>query len=157
MSRSISSIRSASKRSAGRAAIALAVVALLQAGPARADGDEDLGREGEAGLGIAAGLASLVYAPAKVIYAAGGGLVAGLAYVLSAGDQDVAEPILTPALRGDYVVTPSHLRGEKPLEFIGREPADSATSGASGAPGRSGDGLESMPAVSSSDPPTESR
>ena len=99
------------------------------AAPANAQSEtkaEDAGREGEAGLGVAAGLVSVVYAPAKVLYAAGGGLVAGLAYVFSAGDKQVTEPILTPALRGDYVVTPAHLRGERQLEFIGREPEDRA-------------------------------
>jgi hypothetical protein len=78
--------------------------------------------DSEAGIGIAAGLVSLVYLPAKVLYAVGGGAVAGLAYLASAGDQDVTEPILTPSLRGDYLVTPEHLRGERPLEFFGRAP-----------------------------------
>ena len=30
--------------------------------------------------------------------------------------------VITPAVRGDYVVTPAHLRGERELEFIGRDP-----------------------------------
>ena len=109
------------------------------------------GREGEAGLGVAAGLISLFYAPAKVIYAAGGGLVAGLAYVVSAGDEQVTEPILTPALRGDYVITPAHLRGERQLEFIGREPEDRALRDASVHPASkpSGDGLDAAPVASS--------
>jgi hypothetical protein len=141
------SIRRSSR--AAVAALGLAV-ALAAAAPAQsAEQSEDLGREGEAGLGVAAGLASVVYAPAKVLYAAGGGLVAGLAYVFSAGDQEITEPILTPALRGDYVVTPSHLRGEKQLEFIGREPADASGEADHAAARESGDGLDSAPAVSS--------
>jgi hypothetical protein len=78
--------------------------------------------ESEAGIGVAAGLVSLVYTPAKVLYAIGGGAIAGMAYLASAGDQDVTEPILTPSLHGDYIVRPEHLRGERPLEFFGREP-----------------------------------
>ena len=35
---------------------------------------------------------------------------------------DVAAPIFYASVRGDYVVTPSHLRLEEPLEFVGREP-----------------------------------
>lgn len=151
------------------AAAALCLVLSLPALPAAAGNEtepkgEDIGREGEAGLGVAAGLISIVYAPAKVLYAAGGGLVAGLAYVLSAGDQDVTEPILTPALRGDYVVTPAHLRGERPLEFIGREPEESAQRGEPGhhEAKESGDGLDAAPPVSSdaseaSTPTTESQ
>jgi hypothetical protein len=142
---------------AGRVAL-LGLAALLAATPAGAQTETSSetdaangGREGEAGLGVAAGLISVFYAPAKVLYAAGGGLVAGLAYVVSAGDKQVTEPILTPALRGDYVVTPAHLRGERPLEFIGREPEDRALRDESNqpAPGTSGDGLDAAPAVSS--------
>jgi hypothetical protein len=142
-------------RSSSCAAVAaLGFVVSLPAAPAIAQSEaktEDVGREGEAGLGVAAGLISIVYAPAKVLYAAGGGLVAGLAYVLSAGDQQVTEPILTPSLRGDYVVTPAHLRGERPLEFIGREPEDKALRDEPGQheAKRSGDGLDAAPAASS--------
>ena len=135
----------------------LGFVALPAAAPASAETEtesqtnaENGGREGEAGLGVAAGLISLFYAPAKVLYAAGGGLVAGLAYVVSGGDQQVVDPILTPALRGDYVVTPAHLRGERQLEFIGREPEDRALRDEQGQPAsnKSGDGLDAAPAVS---------
>jgi len=139
------------RRSSRAAAVALGLaVALAAAAPAQsAEKDEDLGREGEAGLGVAAGLASVVYAPAKVLYAAGGGLVAGLAYVFSAGDKEITEPILTPALRGDYVVTPAHLRGEKKLDFIGREPAPADGTSRRTDVAKSGDGLDSPPAVAS--------
>ena len=143
-------------RSFVTAAAAFGFVVLLLATPAGAqtqtqsEADADTGgREGEAGLGVAAGLISLLYAPAKVLYAAGGGLVAGLAYVFSAGDQQIVDPILTPALRGDYVVTPAHLRGERPLEFIGREPEEGAPRDKSGRPASntSGDGLDAAPAA----------
>jgi len=109
------------------------------------------GREGEAGIGVAAGLISVFYAPAKVLYAAGGGLVSGLAYVVSAGDRKVVDPILTPALRGDYLVTPAHLRGERQLEFVGRQPEDSALRDAAKQPAsnKSADGLDGAPPVSS--------
>ena len=74
------------------------------------------------GWGVASGLCSLLYAPVKIVYAVGGGLIGGLAWVFSAGDNDVANAVITPAVRGDYVVTTAHLRGEQPLEFIGRDP-----------------------------------
>ncbi len=143
-------------------AAALGLTSLLGAAPVRAQSEtpstttdeENGGREGEAGLGVAAGLISLIYAPAKVLYAAGGGLVAGLAYVVTAGDEEIADSILTPALRGDYVVTPAQLRGEQQLEFVGREPEDKALRDESGAPASkpAGDGLDSEPAVSSEAP-----
>jgi hypothetical protein len=40
--------------------------------------------------------------------------------VLSGGDTEVMTAVISPAVRGDYVITPSHLRGEIPVEFIGR-------------------------------------
>jgi hypothetical protein len=74
------------------------------------------------GLGAAAALTSLIYGPVKVVYALGGLIVGGFAWPLSGGDSDVMWRIMNPAIRGDYVVTPAHLRGDKPLEFFGREP-----------------------------------
>lgn len=103
--------------------LALALGAALSATPVQADeASASQSTENEAGLGIAAGLVSLVYTPAKVLYALSGGAVAGMAYLASAGDQDVTEPILTPSLHGDYIVTPEHLKGERALEFFGRTP-----------------------------------
>ena len=75
-----------------------------------------------AGWGALSALTSLVYAPVKVVYAVGGLVIGGFAWVFSAGDNDVFTTVTTPAVRGDYVVTPPHLRGERPLEFIGRQP-----------------------------------
>jgi hypothetical protein len=30
--------------------------------------------------------------------------------------------VITPSVRGDYVITPAVLRGERPLEFFGKDP-----------------------------------
>ena len=49
-------------------------------------------------------------------------VVGGLAWCFSGGDNNVAKVVLTPSVLGDYVVTPSHLTGEKTLEFFGRDP-----------------------------------
>jgi hypothetical protein len=99
------------------ALLACLVVFGLSPGEARA---ESAGAE--AGFGILAGVCSLVYAPVKVLYALGGAVVGGFAWVFSAGDNDVARAVVTPAVRGDYVVTPSVLRGDDSLEFIGKDP-----------------------------------
>ena len=74
------------------------------------------------GLGAAAVLCSLLYGPVKVVWAISGLIVGGLAYPLSGGDADIMMKIINTSVRGDYVVTPSHLRGDQPLEFFGREP-----------------------------------
>ena len=72
-----------------------------------------------AGIGIGAFFATLVYAPAKMVYAIVGGLLGGVAYGVSGGDKVVACRIWTPAIRGTYVLTPGHLRGEEPIRFAG--------------------------------------
>ena len=74
------------------------------------------------GLGAAAALCSLIYGPVKVAWAISGLIVGGLAYPLSGGDADIMMKVINTSVRGDYVVTPSHLRGDQPLEFFGREP-----------------------------------
>jgi hypothetical protein len=90
-------------------------LAALAAGPAFADPPAK-----EAKTGATVVLANVVYMPAKVLYAAGGGLVAGMAYLFSAGDKAVAKPILDASIGGDYIVEPEHLSGDKQLVFFGQ-------------------------------------
>lgn len=110
-------------------ALALVAAASLAAAPAGAEeliSPETRETASQGGVGVAAGLGSVLYAPVKVAYAAGGSVVAGLAYVLSGGDPDVAKPIFDASVRGDYVITPEHMRGERELEFVGRPASDRA-------------------------------
>ncbi len=79
----------------------------------------------ESGLGAAAALSSLIYGPVKILYATGGVIVGGFAYLFTAGDSEVAEKVFTRSLRGDYVITPAILLGHQRLEFIGRDLDDS--------------------------------
>jgi hypothetical protein len=110
-------------------ALALALATCVAAGPVAAEeivSQETRETASQGGVGAAAGLTSVVYAPIKVVYAAGGSVVAGLAYVLSGGDKEVAKPIFDASVRGDYVVTPQHMTGERELEFVGRPKSDQA-------------------------------
>ncbi len=93
------------------------LVFALHANPVRAD----VGA-GEAGTGAAAAISSLVYGPVKIVYAVLGLVFGGFAWGLSGGDTEVMTAVVSPAVRGDYVVTPSHIRGEERLQFIGRRP-----------------------------------
>ena len=77
----------------------------------------------EAGIGMAAALATLVYGPVKITYATLGLVFGGVAYGLSGGDAEVLHAVVTPAVRGDYVVRPANVTMNEDLEFIGREPA----------------------------------
>ena len=104
-----------------RSFVALGVCALvLGLVPRTAFAAEDMASE--AGIGALAAISSAVYGPVKVAYAVGGAVVGGVAWVFSAGDNDVSMPIWNRSVRGDYVITPGNLRGEEPLEFIGRDP-----------------------------------
>lgn len=98
----------------------LACVVMLVLVPQAARADESI--ESEAGLGAGAAVCSLFYAPVKLIYALSGLIFGGMAWGLSGGDGDVLKAVVTPAVRGDYVITPSILRGERPLEFFGKDP-----------------------------------
>jgi hypothetical protein len=100
-----------------RAALLASVLACsLGALPAHAD------TRSEAGWGIGSALASLVYVPVKVAYATAGAVFGGVAWGLSGGNADIIGAVVTPAVRGDYLVTPAHLRRERRLEFVGRDP-----------------------------------
>jgi len=90
--------------------------------PAEPSVTEDLG------YGFGSVLANIFYMPAKITYAGLGLMTGGLGYVVSGGRADVANNIIYPSVRGTYVVTPSHLRGEQPVIFIGSPPEESQPS-----------------------------
>lgn len=78
----------------------------------------------EAGYGFGSVIANLFYMPAKITYAGLGLITGGLGYVFSAGRADVANNIIYPSIRGNYVVTPSHLKGTEPIYFVGAPPPE---------------------------------
>lgn len=92
------------------------------AAPANQAAEQPVGEE--AGYGVGAALASVFYIPAKVTYAGLGLLTGGLGYVLSGGRTDVANNIIYPAVRGNYVVTPNNLKGTEPIYFVGAPPPE---------------------------------
>ena len=87
-----------------------------QEAPPQLTAGEDLG------YGFGSVLASLFYSPAKITYAGLGLLTGGLGYALTGGDPDVANKIIYPAIGGNYVITPTHLRGLEPVIFVGPAP-----------------------------------
>ena len=73
------------------------------------------------GVGIQAGsaLATIIYFPLKLAFAIGGGVVGGLAYGFSGGSEQTAKNIWIPSMYGTYIITPEHLKGDKPIRFLG--------------------------------------
>lgn len=102
-----------------RSLLASSAAIVLLAGSAHA-ADESTAEEG--GWGVVAGLGTLLYSPTKVLYAGCGLLFGSIAWGLSGGDNDVFNAVVTPAVRGDYVLQPAHIQGRERLEFFGRDP-----------------------------------
>jgi hypothetical protein len=96
------------------------LIAAIASAPLTARAREDEPRGGNVLAGVGAMLCTVVYSPLKIAYAASGLVVGGMAWVWSFGSRRVTRPIFTAALRGDYVVAPEHLTGERRLEFRGR-------------------------------------
>ena len=96
---------------------------------ANAEAPDTEAAESDASFGIGAALSTVLYAPLKVTYAGAGLLFGGLGWALSGGDSEIARAVIQPAVRGDYVVTPAHLRGERRLRFVG-VPGDAGLEGA---------------------------
>ena len=107
-------------------AVALVAVLAMSLAPSTALAEESA--TSEAGIGALSALSSLFYGPAKIVYAVTGTVIGGLAWGLSGGDSAVLSAVVSPAVRGDYVVTPEHIRMEKQVEFFGQEPTYRAES-----------------------------
>ncbi len=108
------------RRSLIRTLVALQLgIVLLAAAPAARAQQEDESVAFEAVAGMGAAICSLVYSPLKVAYAIGGSVVSGLAWIWTLGDTSIAGPIFRSSVRGDYVVTPSHVAGQRELRFLG--------------------------------------
>jgi hypothetical protein len=78
-----------------------------------------------AGLQAASWLATVPYGAAKVVYAVSGGLVGGLAWVMTGGNTEIAKAIWSPTMTGHYIVQPQNLTGDRPLHFVGGSEAGS--------------------------------
>ena len=116
--------RRAGSRTGFRRLVAVGLsVALLASPSVVLAGDYTKEVSKESGMGAAAALSSLVYSPVKLVYAIGGLVIGSLAWVLTAGDTNVADKVYVRSVRGTYVITPEILRGEEPLVFVGRDPS----------------------------------
>ncbi len=77
------------------------------------------GSASSAGMQAAAGFSTLLYLPLKAAFAISGGIVGGLAYAFSGGNEQAAKSIWTTSLYGTYILTPDHLQGNRPIRFLG--------------------------------------
>lgn len=64
-------------------------------------------------------LGNAVYFPAKVIFALGGSVVAGVSYIVTGADPRVSGPIWDASTGGNYILTPAMIAGQRPIQFSG--------------------------------------
>ena len=88
------------------------------AAPASSESIEG-GDSSSAGMQVAAGFSTLLYFPLKAVFAISGGIVGGLAYAFSGGNEQAAKSIWDTSLYGTYILTPDHLQGNRPIRFLG--------------------------------------
>ncbi len=99
-----------------RASLILLLAGLLGGVPARARA-HDIGRDfGLAGASV--GL-NLLYTPPKLLTAFTGFLVGTATAVFTGCDVRSMYAVWVPTVTGTYFITPAHLEGEKPIEFLG--------------------------------------
>jgi hypothetical protein len=104
-----------------RAALAAAMVGSLLAAATPARADEEVSGGKYTGLQLGALGCTMFYGPAKLVYAGLGSIVSGFSWALTGGNTEVAKSIFVASAYGDYIITPEHLKGERPIEFVGRE------------------------------------
>ena len=97
---------------------ALGLLIALTGNPAIAAETSETSPEGAA-LQAASWVATIPYGAVKVAYALGGGIVGGLAWMVTGGNTAVAKAVWIPSMTGDYIVLPQNLTGEKSLLFMG--------------------------------------
>ena len=76
------------------------------------------------GLGTASVFLSIPYGVGKFLFATLGGIFGGFTYAFSGGNTKAAKSVWNTSMRGTYVITPEHLKGEKAVRFLGVPPED---------------------------------
>lgn len=74
------------------------------------------------GLGAASVFLTIPYGLSKFLFASLGGIFGGFTYVFSAGNEKAATAVWHTSMRGTYVITPEHLKGDKAIRFFGVPP-----------------------------------
>ena len=107
-----------------RVAAAAAALAVMSCAASEARADDVRRATSEAGIGLTQAVANLVYIPAKIGYAAIGGVTGGLGYVLTGGNRDVANRVWVSSIGGDYVLSRGQIKGEERINFAGQSDPD---------------------------------
>ena len=103
--------------------VALCSLAIVPMSWAQEKSNEDTENTGtQYGLGVASFFVSIPYGAVKFVYATFGGIIGGFTYALTAGNEKAAKSVWDTSMRGTYVISPRHLKGEEPVRFFGIPP-----------------------------------
>ncbi|MSR25113.1 MAG: hypothetical protein EXR96_08505 [Nitrospiraceae bacterium] len=113
--------------------VAFSSLTVVPMGLAQEKSNEDTENTGtQYGLGVVSFVISIPYSALKLAFATTGGIIGGFTYLFSSGNQKAANSVWDTSMRGTYVITPRHLKGEEPVRFFGvppiRDEAPAATS-----------------------------
>jgi hypothetical protein len=111
-------------RKIAKVVVTAMVLAALLASPMAARADDVQRAKSDAGVGLATAVANIFYIPVKLGYALLGGVTGGLGYVLTGGNEQVAQRVWVASCGGDYIISPSQIRGDEPLRFSGSNDPD---------------------------------
>ncbi|MCI0428259.1 MAG: hypothetical protein L0Z46_09610 [Nitrospiraceae bacterium] len=78
----------------------------------------------DTGIQVASWLLTVPYCAGKSAFAIAGSVVGGLGYAFSGGNTETAQSIWTKTVYGTYILRPAHLRGEEPIQFLGKADGD---------------------------------
>jgi len=83
---------------------------------------EDSGTARQVILGTGSGLVSVIYVPAKLVFATAGTITGGLVLAFTAGEgKDTAARVVRRSVAGDWWVHPDVFTGHRELHFVGSE------------------------------------
>lgn len=106
------------------AAILIGLALVARVAPVWADTSSNESTLEQIGVGTGSVIGSVVYFPLKATFCLGGGLTS-LYTSLFVGPKTTHE-VLSVSCRGNWAVSPQHLKGEESLTFIGDVPGDAA-------------------------------
>jgi len=74
----------------------------------------------DTGMQVASWLLTVPYCAGKSAFAIAGSVVGSLGYAFSGGNSETAQTIWSKTVYGTYILRPAHLRGEEPIQFLGK-------------------------------------
>lgn len=100
--------------------LALLPVGMVPSAWSQTRDEDNTGTTGaQYGLGVGSVLVTIPYGLVKVVMATLGGIFGGFTYAFSGGNEKAAKAVWDTSLRGTYVITPDHLKGNKAVRFFG--------------------------------------